>query len=64
MMMDNGISLADIAAVTKNDEMNGMNGLWNNPFIYLIHNHERQRVWYVIIPETGYYNIPNYLQKD
>lgn len=36
MMMDNGISLADIAAVTKNDEINGMNGLWNNPFIYLI----------------------------
>ena len=33
MMMDNGISLADIAAVTRNDEMNG---LWNNPFIYLI----------------------------
>ena len=27
MMMDNGISLADIAAVTRNDEMNGMNGV-------------------------------------
>jgi hypothetical protein len=36
MMMDNGISLADIAAVTRNGEVEGMNGLWNNPFIYLI----------------------------
>lgn len=36
MMMDNGISLADIAAVTRNGEVEGMSGLWNNPFIYLI----------------------------
>ena len=37
MMMDNGISLADIAAVTRNNEDGwGMNGMWNNPFIYLV----------------------------
>lgn len=31
MMMDNGISLADIAAVSRNGEDGMMNGLWNNP---------------------------------
>ena len=37
MMTDNGISLADIAAVTRNNEDGwGMNGMWNNPFIYLV----------------------------
>lgn len=37
MMTDNGISLADIAAVTRNnDDAWGMNGMWNNPFIYLV----------------------------
>ena len=36
MMTDNGISLADIAAVTRNNEDWGMNGIWNNPFIYLV----------------------------
>jgi hypothetical protein len=36
MMTENGISLADIAAVTKNNEDWGMNGMWNNPFIYLV----------------------------
>ena len=36
MMTDNGISLADIAAVTRNNEDWGMNGMWNNPFIYLV----------------------------
>ena len=35
MMTENGLTLADIAAVTKDGE-NGMNALWNNPFIYLI----------------------------
>ena len=32
MTMDNGISLADVAAVTRNDDEWGM----NNPFIYLV----------------------------
>ena len=37
MMTENGISLADIAAVTRNNEDGwGMNGMWNNPFIYLV----------------------------
>lgn len=38
MMTDNGISLADIAAVTKNGEDGyGMYGqMWNNPFVYLV----------------------------
>lgn len=37
MMTENGISLADIAAVTRNNEDAwGMNGMWNNPFIYLV----------------------------
>lgn len=36
MMTENGISLADIAAVTRNNEDWGMNGMWNNPFIYLV----------------------------
>lgn len=36
MMNENGISLADIAAVTRNNEDWGMNGMWNNPFIYLV----------------------------
>ena len=37
MMTENGISLADIAAVTRNNEDGwGMNGIWNNPFIYLV----------------------------
>ena len=37
MMTENGISLADIAAVTRNNEEDwGMNGMWNNPFIYLV----------------------------
>ena len=37
MMTENGISLADIAAVTRNNEdVWGMNGMWNNPFIYLV----------------------------
>ena len=32
MMTENGISLADIAAVTRNNEDAwGMNGMWNNP---------------------------------
>lgn len=34
MMMDNGISLADIAAVSRNNDCNDhgmMGGLWNNP---------------------------------
>lgn len=32
MMTENGISLADIAAVTRNNEDGwGMNGMWNNP---------------------------------
>ena len=30
MMTENGISLADIAAVTRNNEDWG-NGMWNNP---------------------------------
>ena len=41
MMMDNGISLADIAAVTRNDEMNGMkeesNYAWFDKIWYEIH---------------------------
>lgn len=36
MMTENGISLADIAAVTRNNDEWGMNGMWNNPFIYLV----------------------------
>ena len=35
MMMDNGISFSRYRGVTRNGE-EGMNGLWNNPFIYLI----------------------------
>lgn len=36
MMTENGISLADIAAVTRNNEDAWGNGMWNNPFIYLV----------------------------
>ena len=37
MMTDTGISLSDIAAVTRGAEAEeGMGALWNNPFIYLI----------------------------
>ena len=37
MMTDTGISLSDIAAVTRGAEAEeGMSALWNNPFIYLI----------------------------
>lgn len=36
MMTENGISLADIAAVTRNNEDWGMNGIWQNPFVYLV----------------------------
>jgi hypothetical protein len=36
MMNENGISLADIAAVTRNNDDMGMNGIWNNPFVYLV----------------------------
>ena len=36
MMTENGISLADIAAVTRNNEEAWGNGMWNNPFIYLV----------------------------
>lgn len=36
MMTENGISLADIAAVTRNNEDEGMMNWANNPFIYLV----------------------------
>lgn len=36
MMTDNNISLADIAAVTRNNEEEGMMTWMNNPFIYLV----------------------------
>lgn len=34
--MTDGLSAADIMALTKNDDAYGMNGLWNNPFIYFV----------------------------
>ena len=36
MMTENGISLADIAAVTRNNEEEGAMTWMNNPFIYLV----------------------------
>lgn len=37
MMMENGVSLADIAAVSRNNDDYGMmGGLWSNPFVYLV----------------------------
>ena len=37
-MLENGMSPADIAAMmgNRNCDDYGMNGLWNNPFVYLI----------------------------
>ena len=36
MMTENGISLADIAAVTRNNEDAwGMNVMWNNPEFFI-----------------------------
>ena len=35
MMTDNGISLADIAAVTRNNEDGWGNGMWNNPEFFI-----------------------------
>lgn len=34
--MTDGLSAADIMALTKNDDNYGMNALWNNPFIYFV----------------------------
>ena len=35
MMTENGISLADIAALTRNNEDWGMNGMCNNPEFFI-----------------------------
>ena len=34
--MTDGLSAADIMALTKNDDNYGMNALWSNPFIYFV----------------------------
>lgn len=34
-MMDNGLSAGDILALSREGN-DGMNGMWNNPFIYLV----------------------------
>ena len=39
MMENGGLSAADVMALTKNNDngyLNGMAGMWNNPFVYLI----------------------------
>ena len=39
MMENNGLSAADVMALTKGNDngcLNGMAGMWNNPFVYLI----------------------------
>ena len=36
-MMENGLSAADVLALTRGgDNDDGMNGMWNNPFVYLV----------------------------
>ena len=34
--MDNGLSAADVLALTKGGDNDGMEGMWNNPFVYLV----------------------------
>lgn len=34
--MDSNLSAADVVALTGDNGMNAMNGLWSNPFIYLV----------------------------
>lgn len=35
-MMSDGLTAADVMAITKNNDDYGMNGIWNNPFIYFV----------------------------
>lgn len=34
--MNDGLSAADVMALTRDGDCNGMNNMWNNPFIYFV----------------------------